>query len=68
MVVVWLLFTIMLFVLEPLVLTRWLAARARTQPESTYLLVHRLHWALLGLSIVTIVAAVLGSHGLLLFE
>lgn len=65
MVGVWLIFTLMLFVAEPLVLDRWLEARARTAPESTYRLVQRLHWVLLAISLVTVFGAVAGSHGLI---
>ena len=67
MVCVWLLFTLMLFVLEPLVLDRWLTARAKSRPESTWRLMETLHAVLLTLSLITILAAVLGSHGMLLF-
>jgi len=65
MVAVWLLFTLMLFVAEPLFLHRWLLARARAKPELTFRLIERLHWALLTLSLVTLLGAVLGSHGVL---
>ena len=68
MVFVWLLFTLMLFVAEPLFLHRWLMIRAKAKPESTFRLVERLHWFLLTLSLVTIPGAVAGSHGLLLFK
>ncbi|MGO8918947.1 MAG: hypothetical protein ACLQJR_23855 [Stellaceae bacterium] len=64
MVLVWLLFTLMLFIAEPLFLDRWLEARARRAPEATFALLQRLHWALLVLSLVTIIGAVAGSHGL----
>ena len=67
MLLVWVLFTLMLFVLEPLVLHRWLSARARTDPKGTLRLVQRLHWFLLAVSVVTIAGAVAGSHGVLLF-
>ncbi|HSN41272.1 MAG TPA: hypothetical protein VLT92_13870 [Burkholderiales bacterium] len=63
MVAVWTLFTLMLFVFEPLFLHRWFAARAQRAPESTFRLVTRLHWALLALSLVTVAGAVAGSHG-----
>ena len=43
MVVVWLLFTVMLFVAEPLFLHRWLLDRAKAEPEATFRLVERLH-------------------------
>jgi uncharacterized membrane protein len=66
MVGVWLIFMLMLFVLEPLFLDRWLEARAKTAPDATFTLVQRLHWVLLGISLITILGAVAGSHGLYL--
>ncbi len=68
MVIVWLIFTVMLFVAEPLILHRWLQARAKTDPEATFTLIERLHLILLILSLATVLGAVAGSHGLLLFE
>ena len=67
MVIVWLIFSLMLFLAEPLFLHRWLTARAETKPEMTFRLVESLHWVLLVISLVTLLAAVAGSHGLLLF-
>jgi uncharacterized membrane protein len=67
MVLVWTLFTLMLFVLEPLFLHRRLLERARQDPDATFSLVTRMHWILLGLSLLTIAGAVAGSHGYLLF-
>jgi uncharacterized membrane protein len=67
MVGVWALFTLMLFVAEPLFLHRWLAARAEIAPEATFRLIEWLHWVLLALSLITVLGAVLGSHGVLLF-
>jgi uncharacterized membrane protein len=67
MVSVWLLFTVMLFIAEPLFLDRWFAARAQRAPEATFALVRRVHWVLLVLSLITIVGAVAGSHGLFVF-
>ena len=63
MVIVWVLFTLMLFVLEPLFLHRWLEQRNARDPEGTHALVQRLHALLLGLSLVAVLGAVLGSHG-----
>ena len=68
MVVVWLLFTLMLFVAEPLILHRWLLARAKVDPEATFRLVEWSHRILLILSLITVAGTVAGSHGLLLFE
>ncbi len=66
MVAVWLLFTLMLFVAEPLFLHRWLRRRAAVEPESSFRFVVRLHRLLLFLSAITLLGAVLGSHGVLL--
>ena len=68
MVIVWLIFTMMLFVLEPLILHHWLRERASAAPEATFKLVERLHLFLLALSLITLLGAVAGSHGLLFFE
>ena len=68
MVAVWLLFTVMLFVAEPLILHRWLLARAEVEPERTYRRVEWLHRILLIASLITVFGAVAGSHGMLLFE
>ena len=63
MVLVWAIFTLMLFVLEPLWLHRWLRLRAQRAPEQTFALIQRLHWFLLAMSLLTIAGAVAGSHG-----
>jgi uncharacterized membrane protein len=68
MVAVWLLFTLMLFVAEPLVLHNWLLERSQVKPEATFKLVEWLHRVLLFISLITILGAVAGSHGLMLFE
>ena len=68
MVLVWALFTLMLFVLEPLVLHRRLEASAARDPRGTLRAVARLHWVLLSLSLLTLAGAVAGSHGVLLFD
>ena len=65
MVGVWLVFTVMLFVAEPLFLHRWFHERAAAEPERTFALAQRLHWGLLSVSAVTVIAAVLGAHGML---
>ena len=66
MVIVWLLFTLMLFVAEPFFLHRRLREQARTKPETTFRAVERFHWLLLALSLITILGDLAGSHGLLL--
>lgn len=65
MVLVWALFTLILFIVEPL------GARARGRhpvkrdPDATLARMQRFHWVMLTLSAVTVGAAVLGAHGLL---
>jgi uncharacterized membrane protein len=63
MVAVWVAFTLMLFVLEPLVLQRWLERRSARDAEGTFALLERLHWALLALSALAVLGAVAGAHG-----
>jgi len=66
MVLVWAIFTLMLFVLEPLWLHRWFERSAGRAPEKTFRLIQGLHWVLLSISLLTIAGAVAGSHGWLL--
>lgn len=63
MVLVWLIFTFILFIGEPMVTRR---RRSHARPLSPAMLarMHWLHWALLALSVVTVLAAVAGSQGL----
>ena len=63
MVAVWAIFTLVLFVLEPLFLHRWFLERAKRDPDGTFRLVERLHWLLLTLSLITVFGAVAGAHG-----
>ncbi len=63
MVLLWAVFTLMLFVLEPLWLHRWFQARAQRDPAGTLAIIVRLHWVLLVVSVVTVAGAVAGSHG-----
>ena len=67
MVGVWLLFTVVLFVAEPLVLHSWFHTRATVAPDAAFVLLHCAHWLLLGLSVITILGAVAGSQGVSLF-
>lgn len=63
MVAVWVIFTVMLFVLEPLVLHRHFLARAERDPLGTFARIQRMHWILLTISLLTVAGAVAGSHG-----
>ncbi|MEM1434496.1 MAG: hypothetical protein AAGG11_10615 [Pseudomonadota bacterium] len=63
MVVVWAVFSLILFLLEPLLLRRLFLRQAAAHPEATFAFVQRMHWMLLTLSLVTAAGAVAGSHG-----
>lgn len=63
MLLVWLLFTVMLFIAEPLFLYRRFLEAAKHRPDATFRLIERMHWALLAISLVTVLGAVAGSHG-----
>ncbi len=67
MTIVWALFTLVLFVLEPLVLHRLYKEHGEKNPAKTLAVVHRFHMVLLVLSLVTVAGAVAGSHGWLWF-
>ena len=67
MVCLWLLFTIVLFMAEPLVLHRWFHERATAAPDAAFASLHSAHWLVLVLSIITILGAVAGSQGMSLF-
>ena len=68
MTLVWILFTLMLFVLEPLVLHRWFRQRAERDPDGTFRLIQRMHRILLAVSLITAAGAVAGSHGWMPFS
>jgi len=67
MFAVWLIFTFVLFVAEPLYLNWAFQHWAKAAPERTFTLVQRLHWLALILSLIAIAGGVAGSHGLTLF-
>lgn len=63
MTFIWAIFTLVLFVLEPLFLHRWFHEQALRDSEKTFARVHRMHKILLTLSMVAVLGAVMGSHG-----
>lgn len=63
MVAVWAIFTLFLFVLEPLVFERVQAALAKRDPARAHALITRLHRVLLALSLIAAFGAAAGSHG-----
>lgn len=66
MICVWLAFAFILFIGGPLILHRHLRRWAEIAPHETFKWIHRVHWILLFLGIITIAGAVAGSHGLML--
>lgn len=63
MTLVWFLFSMVLFVLEPFVLKRVFKEKMEQDPEKTLAIMQRAHWVLLTISLVTIFGSVAGSHG-----
>ena len=64
MVLIWVVFSFILFVAEPLFLHAWFRRRSARDLDGTFVLVNRAHRVLLTLSVVTIAGALLGAHGL----
>ena len=63
MTLIWLLFTVVLFVLEPLFLHRRFHEQAMKNADDAFSLLHRMHKVLLTLSLLAVLGAVLGAHG-----
>lgn len=63
MVLVWALFTLVLFVAEPLFLHGWFRRRVLRDPAGTMRRVMAAHVVLLAAAAVTVLGAVLGAHG-----
>jgi len=64
MTLVWLVFTLVLFVLEPLILHRRFKAIAAENSDRAFTLLYRMHKILLALSLITVFGTVAGVHGL----
>lgn len=65
MVLVWAIFTFMLFAAEPLFLHAKVARMADRDPDATFSLMLRAHRILLALATVTVGGAALGAHGMM---
>ena len=63
MTLIWLIFTVVLFILEPLLLHRLFRQLAEKDSDKSFLLLHRMHFILLLISTIAIIGAMLGSHG-----
>ena len=66
MTLIWFIFTIVLFVLEPLFLHRRFNQMATENSDKAFSLLHRMHKILLALSLVTVFVTVAAVHGLAL--
>jgi uncharacterized membrane protein len=62
MVLFWILFALMLFIVEPLGLLERVV-RGAGDPKLSWTRMHRIHWVLLIAALVIVAAAVSGSHG-----
>jgi uncharacterized membrane protein len=67
MTLIWLIFTVILFVFEPLFLHRWFHEKATANGDKAFHLLHLMHIILLTLSLLAIFGAVAGSHGFQFF-
>lgn len=67
MTLVWLAFTVVLFVLEPLYLHQLFITEAKKNSNRAFGFLQAMHWVLLTLSLVAIVGAVAGTRGYLRF-
>lgn len=67
MTFVWLLFTVILFILEPFILHKLFNKYVADNPDKVFKIVQIAHWFLLTISLLTIFGSVAGSHGWLFF-
>ena len=63
MTFVWLIFTVVLFVLEPLFLHQWFHKQAIKNSDKSFAALQLMHTILLSLSLLAIGGAIAGSHG-----
>jgi len=63
MTFIWLVFTLILFVLEPLLMKRGIHAKAKRDPARALRVAHLMLTILTGLSLITILGAIVGVHG-----
>lgn len=62
MTFVWVIFTLVLFILEPLFLHQWFHKKATENSEKSFAVLHFMHKLLLSLSLLAIAGAIAGSH------
>lgn len=64
MIIVWAIFTLVLFVLEPLFLHDFFRKQADKNNARTFFMLQVMHIVLLSVSLIAVLAGVAGSHGL----
>jgi uncharacterized membrane protein len=64
MIGLWAIFTVMLFIVEPMFLHAWFDARAQRNPDKAFRAALRGHRALSVVAVVIVLGAVAGAHGL----
>jgi uncharacterized membrane protein len=67
MIIVWFIFSMILFVIEPYVVHKRFKQMVEKYPDKTFKVMQRMHWILLIISIITIIGSVAGSHGWFFF-
>jgi hypothetical protein len=67
MTLIWLIFTAILFVIEPLFLHRWFHEKATANGDKACNLLQMMHMILLMIRLLAVFAAVAGSHGFQFF-
>jgi uncharacterized membrane protein len=65
MIFVWFIFTLVLFVLEPLFLHKWFHRKAEEDPEKSFFVLQLMHIILALVSLLAIACGVACAHGLL---
>jgi len=63
MTFIWVVFTVVLFILEPLILHRWFRDQATKESKNAFAWLHGMHKILLTFSILAVLGAVAGAHG-----
>ena len=63
MTFVWLIFTLVLFVFEPLFLHKWFHKQAENNNEKAFFVLQLMHIVMFTLSLLAIAGAMAGSHG-----
>ena len=64
MIFVWAIFSLVLFILEPLILHRWFHQQAEKNNDRAFFFLQLMHRVLLSVSLVTVFAGIAGAHGL----